>query len=104
MSLKELQELKISAGFAEEDERYLRLAGQVLSDQTKQLVDHWRNKIIASIPNLSRHSRTPEGEAIPIIRRRAASVSSNGFWTRVSGPTIRTGSITNRKLLCDTRV
>ena len=65
MSLKELQELKISAGFAEEDERYLRLAGQVLSDQTKQLVDHWRNKIIASIPNLSRHSRTPEGEAIP---------------------------------------
>jgi len=65
VSVQELQALKISAGFADEDERYLRLAGQVLADQTAQIVHHWRNGIIASIANLARHSRTPDGDAIP---------------------------------------
>jgi hypothetical protein len=37
----------------------------VLADQTKQIVDHWRGGIIARIPNLARHSQTPEGNAIP---------------------------------------
>jgi len=65
VSVQELQALKISAGFADEDERYLRLAGQVLADQTAQIVHHWRSGIIASIANLARHSRTPDGDAIP---------------------------------------
>lgn len=65
VSLKELAALKISAGFTEEDERYLRLAGKVLEDQTEEIVQHWRSRIIASIPSLARHSRTPEGKAIP---------------------------------------
>jgi Protoglobin len=65
LSLQDLESLKISAGFTEEDERYLRLAGEVLADQTKQIVEHWRAGIIAAIPNLARHSRTPEGDPIP---------------------------------------
>ena len=65
VTLHELEELKISAGFTEEDERYLRLAGGVLADQTEKIVHHWRSGIIASIPSLARHSRTPEGNAIP---------------------------------------
>ncbi len=65
VSMKELEELKTSAGLTAEDEHYLRLAGEVLADQTAQIVKHWRSGIIASIPNLARHSRTPEGEAIP---------------------------------------
>ena len=65
LSMRELEELKISAGFTEEDQWYLRLAGEVLRDQTEQIVDHWRTGIIASIPHLARHSRTPEGNAIP---------------------------------------
>jgi hypothetical protein len=65
VSLPDLERLKISAGFTEEDERYLKLAGEVLADQTKQIVDHWRTVIIASIPHLARHSRTPEGNPIP---------------------------------------
>jgi hypothetical protein len=28
-------------------------------------VAHWRSGIIASIPNLARHSRTPDGEPLP---------------------------------------
>jgi len=65
VSLDELQRLKVSAGFTADDERFLRMAGEVLADQTKQIVDHWRSGIIASIPHLARHSRTPEGDPIP---------------------------------------
>jgi hypothetical protein len=65
VSLRELEDLKLSVGFSKEDERYLHLAGEVLEDQVEQIVDHWRSGIIASIPNLARHSRTPEGNAIP---------------------------------------
>ncbi|HTB15487.1 MAG TPA: protoglobin domain-containing protein [Bryobacteraceae bacterium] len=65
VSLEQLQDLKRSAGFTDEDERYLRLAGEVLKDQTSQIVAHWRGGIIAGIPNLARHSRTPDGEPIP---------------------------------------
>jgi hypothetical protein len=43
----------------------LQLAGKVLADQTKQIVEHWRAGIIAGIPNLARHSRSPEGDPIP---------------------------------------
>jgi len=65
VSMQDLELLKASAGFTEEDARYLRLAGEVLSDQTEKIVAHWRSGIIAGIPNLARHSRTPEGKAIP---------------------------------------
>jgi hypothetical protein len=65
VSMQELDQLKISAGFTDRDEHYLRLAGEVLADQTKAVVEHWRARIIAGIPNLARHSRTPEGDAIP---------------------------------------
>lgn len=65
ISVQDVASLKISAGFTDEDERYLRLAGEVLAEQTKQIVEHWRSGIIASIPNLARHSRTPEGQPNP---------------------------------------
>lgn len=65
ISLEELEQLKITAGFTPEDERFLRMAGEVLAGQTKQIVEHWRSGIIAGIPHLARHSRTPEGDPIP---------------------------------------
>ena len=65
VSLSELEELKTTVGFTYEVERYLRLAGEVLGDQTKQVVERWRNGIIANIPNLARHSRSPEGIPLP---------------------------------------
>ncbi|MEO8028463.1 MAG: protogloblin ApPgb, partial [Bryobacteraceae bacterium] len=65
ITLQQLEELKASVGMTAEEERYLRLAGDVLVDQTAEVVDHWRGRIVAGIPNLARHSRTPEGNAIP---------------------------------------
>ena len=65
VSMEELADLQTSAGITEEDRRFLRLAGEVLADQTAHIVEHWRAGIIASIPHLAQHSRTPEGDPIP---------------------------------------
>jgi hypothetical protein len=65
VSLQELEQLKVSVGFTEEDSHYLKLAGDVLGDQTKAIVEHWRSGIIASIPHLARHSRGLDGHALP---------------------------------------
>jgi hypothetical protein len=65
LSLDDLNRLKISAGFTEHDEHYLRMAGEVLRGQTREIVAQWRSGIIAGIPHLARHSRTPEGSPIP---------------------------------------
>lgn len=65
ITLEQLENLKITVGFTDEDQHYLHLAGEVLTGQTRQIVEHWRSGIIAGIPNLARHSRTPEGDPIP---------------------------------------
>jgi hypothetical protein len=65
VSLQDLERLKTSAGFTQEDERYLRMAGAVLADQTEKIVNHWRAGIIAGIPNLARHSRSLDGNPLP---------------------------------------
>jgi Protoglobin len=65
ISLQELAQMKDSVGLSDEVERYLRLAGEVLGDQTKQIVEHWRSGIIAGIPHLARHSRSLDGNPLP---------------------------------------
>jgi hypothetical protein len=65
LSLADLERLKISTRFTELDWQSLLLAGEVLADQTEKIVAHWRSGIIASIPHLARHSRTPEGDPLP---------------------------------------
>ena len=63
--MQELDDLKVTVGFTEDDQRQLRMAGGVLGSQTLEIVAHWRSTIIAAIPNLARHSRSPEGAPLP---------------------------------------
>ena len=65
ISLAELEQMKLSVGFTADTERYLNLAGLVLEDQAKQVVERWRSGIIVNIPHLARHSRSPEGNPLP---------------------------------------
>ncbi len=65
VSLREFEDLKRTVGFTADDEQLLKLAGEVLADQTEQIVTRWRSGIIANIPNLARHSRSSEGEPLP---------------------------------------
>jgi hypothetical protein len=69
--MDEFNELKLTAGFMEEDHQFLKLAGEVLASQTTRIVHHWRSRIIAGIPHLARHSQTPGGQ--PIAQYLAAS-------------------------------
>lgn len=71
VTLEELEKLKMTVGWTTEDQRCLQLAGQVLKDQTRPIIDLWRGKIIAGIPHLAKHSRSPEGEPLPDYARKS---------------------------------
>jgi hypothetical protein len=60
ISTKELEQLKQSTGFTQDDEHWLRVAGDVLVDQTKELVEKWR-AVISAHPHLARYSQRPDG-------------------------------------------
>jgi hypothetical protein len=64
INVQELELLKQSAGFTAEDERWLRVAGAVLADRTKDLVEKWR-AAIAAHPHLARYSQRPDGQNDP---------------------------------------
>ena len=64
VSLADLELLKKTVNFTDEDERYLRMAGDVLGDQTEEVVKKWRS-VIAAHPHLAQYSLTPEGKPDP---------------------------------------
>ena len=61
VNLEELARLKAAADFTEEDERYLRMAGEVLSDQAEAMVNAWRERIGAQKP-LASVFKGPDGK------------------------------------------
>lgn len=73
ISLADLEKLKRSVGFTREDELFLHLAGAVLADQTRSLVDRCLSTI-AETPQLARYSQKSEKPPIdnhsPNIRQR----------------------------------
>jgi hypothetical protein len=64
VTMGEFDALKVTTGFSEKDEAFLRMAGEVLRNQTSRIVEHWRSGIIAGIPHLARHSRSPDGSPL----------------------------------------
>ena len=61
VSLADLELLKKTVDFTDEDQRYLRMAGEVLADQTDEVVKKWRS-VIAANPHLAQYSLSPEGK------------------------------------------
>lgn len=64
VSLDELNLLKQSVCLAAEDEQYLKLAGEILTDQTEQLVSTWRG-VIAAQAHLAQYSLGSNGQPDP---------------------------------------
>ena len=60
VSMKELEQLKQTITLDSEDERYLRIAGDVLKDQTESVVTLWRG-IIGSTPHLAFYFKDAQG-------------------------------------------
>lgn len=71
VSLEELDELRVTVGFTDQHVRDLALAGEILKTQTKEIVDHWRRRIIGQIPKLARHSRAFDGGPLPEYAQRS---------------------------------
>jgi hypothetical protein len=63
VTLEDLDLLKQSVLFTEEDERYLRLAGEVLKDQVEDVLDLWYG-FVASHPHLVYYFTAPDGTPI----------------------------------------
>jgi hypothetical protein len=61
LDLEDLDLLKQTVLFAEEDEEYLRLAGDVLEDQVDEVLDLWYG-FVGSHPHLIRYFASPDGE------------------------------------------
>ena len=61
---QELEQLKQSTGFTEDDEQWLRRAGEVLAGQTKAVVEKWR-AVISAHPHLAKYSLRPDGQKDP---------------------------------------
>lgn len=60
---EELDKLKASVLFTSDDEQALRLAGEVLEDQVKDVVEAWYG-FVASHPHLVAYFSTPDGQPI----------------------------------------
>lgn len=60
VSMKELDLLKQTITLDSEDERYLRMAGDVLENQTESIVNGWRG-VISSLPHLSFYFKDAQG-------------------------------------------
>jgi Protoglobin len=61
LGLEDLELLKQTVLFTEEDEEYLRLAGDVLEDQVDEILDLWYG-FVGSHPHLIRYFAGPDGE------------------------------------------
>ena len=61
LGVEELDLLKQTVLFTEEDEEYLRLAGDVLEDQVEDVLDVWYG-FVGSHPHLVYYFSDPEGE------------------------------------------
>jgi hypothetical protein len=61
LGIEDLQLLKETVLFADEDEEYLRLAGDVLEDQVDEVLDLWYG-FVGSHPHLIYYFSDPEGE------------------------------------------
>lgn len=73
LTLEELRQLEQAVLWTAEDERYLRLAGEVLADQVEAILDLWYG-FVASHPHLVRYftdaQGQPIGDYLAAVRRR----------------------------------
>ena len=77
VSLEELALLKAATMFTEEDERYLRMAGEVLADQIDEILDLWYGWV-GSHPHLVHYFSGPDGQ--PDTRYLQAVRARFGQW------------------------
>ena len=79
VSEDDLALLKQTVLFGDDDERHLRMAGEVLNDQVEDVLDVWYG-FVASHPHLVRYFAGPDGEPIDAYLTRVRA--RFGQWIR----------------------
>ncbi len=79
VTLEDFERLKKAVMFTEEDERYLRMAGEVLADQIDEILDLWYG-FVGSHDFLVAYFAGPDGQ--PDARYLAAVRERFGQWIR----------------------
>jgi hypothetical protein len=79
VSEDDLALLKQTVLFGDDDERHLRMAGEVLNDQVEDVLDVWYG-FVASHPHLVRYFAAPDGEPIDAYLTRVRA--RFGQWIR----------------------
>ena len=73
VTVEDLERLKAAVMFTEEDEKYLRMAGEVLADQIDDILDLWYG-FVGSHPHLLYYftdpSGQPHGDYLAAVRER----------------------------------
>src|SRR5262249_41786418 len=70
VSLEELERLKQTVTLSDTDVHHLRLAGDVLEDQTEEVINAWRG-VIGNTPHLARYFTAPNGNPDENYKARA---------------------------------
>lgn len=79
LSDEEFEQLKQTVLWTDEDERYLRMAGEVLDDQVEEVLDLWYG-FVGSHPHLLAYFSDPNGQ--PIDKYLAQVRGRFGQWIR----------------------
>ncbi|AKJ37677.1 protoglobin domain-containing protein [Methanosarcina barkeri] len=73
LNLEDLKLLKEAVMFTQEDEKYLKKAGEVLEDQVEEIIDTWYG-FVGSHPHLLYYFTSPDGipneEYLAAVRKR----------------------------------
>ena len=88
---EDLDRLKLTVVWSGEDDRFIHMAGEVLSDQTRALILHWRSGIIATFHILRSTRAHSKALRFRATSDGAISASSSGFSTPVCVLMIRNG-------------
>jgi hypothetical protein len=84
-----------------DDERYLRMAGEVLADQVDEVLELWYG-YVGSHPHLVHYFSGPDGQPIPEYLERVRSRFGSGCATCAVVPTTRPGATTSTRSRCAT--
>jgi len=99
LTLEDLNLLKQTVLFTEDDEKYLRLAGEVLADQIDAILDLWYSFCWFSHHHLAQYFSTPDNQLIDRVSCCCSNDFINGFWTPVTILMTKPGSTINKKLV-----
>jgi hypothetical protein len=97
VTLSDLEQMKASVLFGEEDARYLRMSHDVVKDQVEAILDVWYGFVGSQPHLLASFSGKTDGKPLADYLGACGGASANGSSTRRAPSTTRNGSTTSTR-------